>query len=90
MENVNFSPKIGNFFLFIFFYQMEIFIRKIKKKFTNYCGAILRWFCCNIQFVVGTSLVNHLFQVCSLRNAAVLVLLGKESFSFKISVLTEA
>jgi len=70
---------------------MEVFIRKIKKKFTNYCRAIWGWFCRNIQFVADASVVNHLFWVCSLiRNSTALILLGKERFSFKISVLTEA
>lgn len=31
VENVNFSPKINIFFLSIFFYQMQVFIHKIKQ-----------------------------------------------------------
>lgn len=31
VENVNFSPKIDFFFLSIFFYEIQVFIHKIKQ-----------------------------------------------------------
>lgn len=62
---------------------MQLFIHKIKQSLQSH-----------IQYhviIVGASIANRLFQVSSLiRNTAILVPLGKEGISFKISVLTEA
>lgn len=68
---------------------MEVFIHKIKSLQIT-MEPLQAGFVVTL-FVVGTSIVNHLFQVCSsMRNTTVLVLLGKERFSFKTPVLTDA
>lgn len=68
---------------------MEIFIHKIKSLQIT-VEPLQAGFVATL-FAVGTSIVNHLFQVCSsMRSIIVLGLLGKERFSFKTPVLTDA